>query len=82
MKKRQKSLDRALEEAVSRALHDNLAPLQRIVDELHQAYADLVAACSSTRPTNALPAMLRAQTAASALSQRAYLCSQTSLPLL
>jgi hypothetical protein len=68
MKERQKSLDRALEEAVSRALRDNLAPLQRTADDLHQAYADLVAARSSTRPTNALPAMLRAQTAASALA--------------
>src|SRR5579859_5923727 len=68
MKERQKSLDRALEEAVSRALRDNLAPLQRTADELHQAYADLVAACSSSRPSNALPAMLRAQTAASALA--------------
>jgi hypothetical protein len=63
-----KSHERALEEAVSRALRDNLAPLQRTADELHQAYADLVAACSSSRPTNALPAMLRAQTAASALA--------------
>ena len=68
MKERQKSLERALEEAVSRALRDNLAPLQRTADELHQAYADLVAACSSSRPSNALPAMLRAQTAASALA--------------
>jgi hypothetical protein len=62
------SLERALEEAVSRALRDNLSPLQRTADELHQAYADLVAACSSSRPSNALPAMLRAQTAASALA--------------
>ena len=68
MKERQKSLERALEEAVSRALRDNLAPLQRTADELHQAYADLVAACSSSRPSNALPAMLRAQTSASALA--------------
>src|SRR5271154_79355 len=67
-KERQKSLDRALEEAVSRALRDNLAPLQRTADELHQAYADLVAACSSSRPSNALPAMLRAQTTAAALA--------------
>ncbi|HTS11521.1 MAG TPA: hypothetical protein VMH00_05340 [Candidatus Limnocylindrales bacterium] len=67
-KDRQKTLERALEEAVSRALRDNLAPLQRTADELQQAYADLVAACSSSRPTNALPAMLRAQTAASALA--------------
>jgi hypothetical protein len=65
---RSKSLEHALEQAVSRALRDNLAPLQRTADELHQAYADLVAACSSSRPSNALPAMLRAQTAASALA--------------
>jgi hypothetical protein len=68
LKERQKSLEQALEEAVSRALRDNLAPLQRTADELHQAYSDLVAACSSSRPSNALPAMLRAQTAASALA--------------
>jgi len=61
-------MEQALEEAVSRALRDNLAPLQRTADELHQAYADLVAACSSSRPSNALPAMLRAQTAASSLA--------------
>jgi hypothetical protein len=65
---KQTSLERALEEAVSRALRDNLAPLQRTADELHQAYSDLVASCASTRPSNALPAMLRAQTAASALA--------------
>jgi hypothetical protein len=68
LKERQKSLEQALEDAVSRALRDNLAPLQRTADELHQAYADLVSACSSSRPSNALPAMLRAQTAASALA--------------
>jgi hypothetical protein len=45
-----------------------LAPLQRTANDLQQAYADLVAACSSTRPSNALPAMLRAQAAASALA--------------
>jgi len=67
-KERHKSLERALEEAVSRAVRDNLAPLQRTAEELQQAYSDLVSACSSSRPTNALPAMLRAQTAASALA--------------
>jgi hypothetical protein len=67
-KERQKSLERALEDAVSRALRDNLAPLQRTAEDLQQAYSDLVAACSSSRPTNALPALLRAQTAASALA--------------
>jgi len=65
---RRRSHERALEQAVSRALRDNLVPLQRTADELQQAYADLVAACSSSRPGNALPAMLRAQTAASALA--------------
>lgn len=65
---RPKTLEHALEEAVSRALRDNLAPLQRTADELHHAYADLVAACASSRPSNALPALLRAQTSASALA--------------
>jgi hypothetical protein len=65
---RPKSLEHALEEAVSRALRDNLAPLQRTADDLHHAYADLVAACASSRPSNALPALLRAQTSASALA--------------
>jgi hypothetical protein len=60
--------DNGLEDAVSRALRDNLAPLQRTADELHHAYADLVASCASSRPTNALPSLLRAQTAASALA--------------
>ncbi len=68
MKERHKTPEHALEEAVARALRDNLVPLQRTADELHQAYADLVAACSSSRPSNALPAMLRAQTTAAALA--------------
>src|SRR5277367_6369322 len=66
--KKKNPVEHALEGAVSRALRDNLAPLQRTADELQQAYADLVAACGSSRPSNALPAMLRAQTAASALA--------------
>jgi hypothetical protein len=68
LKERHKSHERVLDEAVSRALRDNLAPLQRTADELQKAYDDLVAACSSSRPSNALPALLRAQTAASALA--------------
>ena len=63
-----KSQGRTLEDALSRALRDNLAPIQRTSDELQQACADLIAACSSSRPTNALPAMLRAQTAAASLA--------------
>lgn len=66
----QQSQLRALEEAVSRVLRDNLANVQRTAEELHEACADLVAACSSSRPANALPAMLRAQTAAASLSAR------------
>jgi len=68
LKERTESLERALEAAVSRALRDNLAPLQRTVDELYQSYTDLVAACASASPSNALPAMLRTQTAASSLA--------------
>lgn len=64
----QKIRARALEDAVSRAVRDNLIPLQRTLDELQQAYADLVSACSSTRPTNALPAMLRAQATSASLT--------------
>jgi len=65
---RKKQREEALEDAISRALRDNLVPLQRTADELHQAYADLVASCASARPSNALPAMLRAQTSAAALA--------------
>ena len=66
VKERSESLERALESAVSRALRDNLTPLQRTVDELYQSYTDLVAACASSKPSNALPAMLRTQSAAAA----------------
>ena len=36
--------DRSLDEAVARALRDNLAQLQRTLEELQHAYADLTAA--------------------------------------
>jgi len=58
----------AVEQAVSRALRENLEKIQRNADELHQAVADIVAACASSKPTNALPAMLRAQTSAASLT--------------
>jgi hypothetical protein len=58
----------AIEQAVARALRDNLEGIQRTSDELQQAVNDVVAACSSSRPTNALPPMLRAQTSAASLS--------------
>jgi hypothetical protein len=57
----------AVEQAVSRALRDNLERIQRMSDELHQAVADVIAACGSTKPVNALPPMLRAQTSAASL---------------
>ncbi len=57
-----------LDEAVARALRDNLAPLQRTLEELQHAYADLTAACASSRAGNALPAMLRAQAASASLT--------------
>ena len=64
----QKARERALEEAVSRAVRDNLPPLQRTLEDMQQAFADLVSACSSARPTNTLPAMLRARSTAASLS--------------
>jgi hypothetical protein len=58
----------AVEQAIARAVRDNLERIQRTGDELQQAINDVVAACSSSRPTNALPPMLRAQTSAASLS--------------
>src|SRR3974390_3549274 len=58
----------AVELAIARALRDNLESIQRNIDELQQAVNDVIAACSSSKPTNALPPMLRAQTSAASLS--------------
>jgi hypothetical protein len=58
----------AMEQAVARAVRDNLERIQRTADELHDAVRDVVAACSSNKPTNALPPLLRAQTASASLS--------------
>jgi len=58
----------AVEQAVSRALRDNLQGIQRTSGELQQALNDVVAACSSSKPTNALPPLLRAQASAASLS--------------
>jgi hypothetical protein len=57
-----------VEQAVARALRENLEKIQRDANELHQAVADIVAACASSKPTNALPSMLRAQTSAASLT--------------
>jgi hypothetical protein len=57
-----------IEQAVSRTLRDNLAKIQRTADELHEAVNDMVSACASSRASNALPAMLRAQTTAASLA--------------
>jgi outer membrane biosynthesis protein TonB len=58
----------AVEQAVVRALRDSLERMQRNSDELHHAVNDVVAACSSNKPTNALPPLLRAQTSAASLT--------------
>ena len=54
--------------AVARALRENLERIQHTSNELHQAVGDVVSACASSRPTNALPAMLRAQSAAASIA--------------
>jgi hypothetical protein len=58
----------AVEQAVTRALRDSLERMQRNSDELHHAVADVISACSSNKPTNALSPLLRAQTSAASLS--------------
>jgi hypothetical protein len=60
--------DRAPENGVARALRENLGPLQRNALDLEQAFDEFVTACSSTKPGDALPAMLRAQAFAASLS--------------
>jgi hypothetical protein len=57
-----------VDQAISRAMRDSLAALQRGADDLRQAMEDLVSAAGSSRPMNALSPALRAQTAAAALS--------------
>jgi hypothetical protein len=58
----------AVEQAIVRALRDNLERIQRTTEDLHHAVNDIVSACSSNKPANALPPLLRAQTSAAALS--------------
>jgi hypothetical protein len=57
-----------IERAVARSLRDSLEKLQHTTEEVHQAIGDLVSACSSARPSNSLPHLLRAQTAAASLA--------------
>jgi len=57
----------AVEQAIVRALRDNLERIQRTSEELHHAVNDVVSACSSNKPSNALPPLLRAQTSAASL---------------
>ena len=57
-----------MEQAIVRALRDNLERIQRTADELHHAVNDVVSACASNKPTNALPSLLRAQTSAASLA--------------
>ena len=58
----------AVEQAITRALRDNLERIKHTSDELHHAVNDVVSACASNKPTNALPPLLRAQTSAAALT--------------
>jgi hypothetical protein len=57
-----------VEQAIVRALRDNLESIKRTADELHHAVSDVVSACASNKPTNALPPLLRAQTSAASLA--------------
>jgi len=57
-----------VEQAIARALRDNLERIKHTSDELHHAVNDVVSACASNKPTNALPPLLRAQTSAASLA--------------
>jgi hypothetical protein len=57
-----------VEQAIARALRDNLEQLKQTSDDLHHAVNDVVSACASNKPTNALPPLLRAQTSAASLT--------------
>jgi len=58
----------AVQKTVAPALSATFAGVQRAAVELQQAINDVVAACSSTKPANALPPLLRAQATAASLS--------------
>jgi hypothetical protein len=58
----------AIELAVARALRENLERIQQNGDELQKGINDVIAACSSSKPANAIPPLLRAQTAAASLT--------------
>jgi hypothetical protein len=58
----------ATEQAISRAVRENLENVQRATEELNHAVNDVIAACSSTKPANALPSMLRAQSTAASIA--------------
>lgn len=58
----------AVEQSVGRAMRDTLPLVQHTATELGHAIEDLVSACGSRRPSNAMPSMLRAQVAASSLA--------------
>src|SRR3990172_9793142 len=57
-----------IELAVARTLRDSLEKLQRTTDEVNQAVGDLASACASAWPSNSLPHLVRAQTAAASLA--------------
>src|ERR1700674_2021985 len=65
-----------VEQAIARALRDNLERIQRTADELHHAVSDVVSACASNKPTNSLPSLLRAQTSAASLAATLELLSR------
>ena len=57
-----------VEQAVSRALRENLKRILHMTEEVQQAVSEVAAACANPKPANALPQMLRAQSAAASLS--------------
>jgi len=58
----------AIQQAISRAVRDNLGRIQHATEELNHAISDVVSACASNKPTNSLPPLLRAQASAASLA--------------
>jgi len=57
-----------VDQAVSRALRENLERILRLTEEVQLAISDVASACASPKPAGALPPMMRAQTAAASLA--------------
>lgn len=57
-----------VDQAVSRALRENLERILRLTEEVQLAISDVASACANPKPSAALPPMMRAQASAASLA--------------